>query len=468
VPILRAGLRSSCQVPVGKPGAGRIGVRVGGQGRGTSVGGQQKMLDADGGRRICGVRLARESTINLAVIEELGEHVLYFRLQAWVDGVWKEIYRGNKIQRYRLCGFEPVTTDRLRLVIEEMREGEPVRIKSIALYNEPKRDAEGFEVAAYTHLKGRWNDTRPSLHHLRFSEIVARGEADAYARYYDVYNTVILFQSVYFNDDGDMLYDGGEEFFARELAALKEVIARRTNPHEVKLILDLLSNGADFGSLGVNGLMPLHWEKIADQAIAFLMKYDLDGLAIDWEFPETEDEWRIHDSFVARLDDGLKAAKPGATLSGAFFPHAMGDMSLETAARFDRIQYMAYDDNDRDGFNSSLGTAQGGVASIVRRKNVDVGKINIGIGMYCNVKRYTPWKDQPGTNYWDCKYYNESTGGYLGFCSPALAGDKVTYALLTGAGGVMVWCFEHDLPMDDPASITGGMEDALKRYTANW
>jgi hypothetical protein len=364
-----------------------------------------------------------------------------------------------------MCGFEPVTTDRVRLVIEKIRgdDSEPVRIKSIALYNEPRRGAQDFQVAAYTHLQAPW----PGFPHKLFSEVVARGEADAWARYYDVYNTVILFQSIYFNDNGDLLYKNGEDYFARELAALKEIVARRTNPHEVKLTADFLSNASDFGSLGVNALMALHWEKIADQAIEFLRKYDLDGLAIDWEFPETEDDWRVHDSFVARLDDGLEAVKPGAIITGAYYPHAMGDMSLETAARFDRINYMAYDDPDRDGFNSNLSAAQGGVAAFHRRKNVDVGKINIGIGMYSKPNNVL-WREQPGTNYWDCGYYNEQRGGYQGFCSPAVAGDKVTYALLAGAGGVMVWAFEFDLAADDPVSIVGGMEDALKRYTTNW
>ena len=53
-------------------------------------------------------------------------------------------------------------------------------------------------------------------------------------------------------------------------------------------------------------------------------------------------------------------------------------------------------------------------------------------------------------------------------CSPAVAGDKVAYALLTGVGGVMVYVMASDRLMDDPASVAGGLEGALRRYTAAW
>lgn len=54
------------------------------------------------------------------------------------------------------------------------------------------------------------------------------------------------------------------------------------------------------------------------------------------------------------------------------------------------------------------------------------------------------------------------------FCSPALAGDKTAYALLSGAGGVMVFRVGCDRLMDDPNSVTGGIEDTLNRYVTGW
>lgn len=56
---------------------------------------------------------------------------------------------------------------------------------------------------------------------------------------------------------------------------------------------------------------------------------------------------------------------------------------------------------------------------------------------------------------------------YLLIC--AFAGDKKTaYALLSGAGGVMVFRVGCDRLIDDQNSVTGGIEDTLNRYVTGW
>ena len=409
------------------------------------------------------IQLEAESNLNLAVIEEIGNQVQYFHLEAFVDGTWQTVYRSEKIQRLRLCGFEPVTTGRVRLVIDKIRGGgTPVRIKSVALHNEPKREAKDFQTAIYQRLDG---DVP--------SEVLARGDvyADTFARFYDVYNTVIIFQAVNWDEDGNMIFMRGEDFFARELAALKEIIARRSNPHEVKLVVTTLPDGAfGNGQENVNPYMALHWEDVAGQMVDFLVKYDLDGLDIDWEFPRTAEDWQCYDNFIARLDDGMKAIKPGAILTAALSGGFLG-MAPETLARFDQIQYMAYDGFDEDGFHSGLHEAQKGLAAFVQ-KDVPAGKINVGIGAYGRTVDRAPnwpsWRTQEGANFWDCKYYSTHYGMDATYCSPAVAGDKAAYALWAGAGGVMVFVLGTDRLMDDPFSVAGGVERALQRYAAGW
>ena len=136
----------------------------------------------------------------------------------------------------------------------------------------------------------------------------------------------------------------GEEKFSREISALKEIISKRSNKeHEVKLIVTTLADGTwqDLEN-GVNGYMTEYWESIADQTIAFAEKYDIDGVDIDWEYPQTPNDWKVFDNFIARLDDGIQKTKPNAILSGALSSGALG-MTEETLDRFDQIQYMAYD-----------------------------------------------------------------------------------------------------------------------------
>lgn len=414
------------------------------------------------------MQLAEVSTFNTAIIEEVGNQAQYFRLQAYIEDEWVTVYQSEKIQSMRLCSFDPVTTDRVRLSIDKFRDSDtPVQIKSLRLYNEPVRAAEDFEVTVYQRLDG---DVP--------TEILARGEdyVRNYARFYDVYSTVIVFAAVHWDEQGNMNFgDGGEEEFARQIAALKEIISYRSNPdHEVKLIVTALADGAwGDGHNGVNTYMAQYWESIADKIVAFVEKYDFDGVDIDWEYPQTADDWHVYDQFIARLDEGMRAGGEDRILSAALSAGTLG-MTDETLDRLDQIQFMAYDGSDIDGYQSSLQQAQEGLKAFADN-GADLYKINIGIAAYGRPVNGSPywavWRDLDEANYWDSKYYNVEDAGqiYEGtFCAPALAGDKTALALFSGAGGVMVFRIGCDKLMDDPNSVACGVENALNRYVENW
>lgn len=409
------------------------------------------------------IKLPEKRTFNTALIDETGNQVQYFRLQAKVNDEWVTVYRSEKIQAQRLCSFDAVTTDSVRLVIDKWRDTEtPAQIRSIKLYNEPVRDAKNFEVTTYQRLDG---DVP--------TEILAKGEdyVNTYARYYDVYSTVIIFGAVHWDDSGNMNFGSlGEEGFAREINALKEIIDHRSNKnHDVKIICTALADGA--WDSNVNIYMTMYWESIADKIAEFVKKYDFDGVDIDWEYPQTKDDWAVFDKFIARLDENMKSDGEEKILSAALSAWGLG-MTEETLDRFDQIQFMAYDGNDQDGYQSSLRQAQEGLQAF-KDNGADISKINIGIAAYARPVNSGPfwgvWRDFEDANYWDSKYYNINDAGqvYEGtFCSPAVAGDKTAYALFCGAGGVMVFRTACDKTMDDPNAVACGIENALKRYVA--
>lgn len=414
------------------------------------------------------IELAQESTINTALIEEIGNQVQYFRLQALVDGEWKTVYQSEKIQDMRLCSFDAVTTNRIRLSIDKFRDDAvPASIRSLKLYNEPQRRADNFEVAAYQRLDG---DVP--------TEILAKGKeyVKNYAKFYDVYSTVIVFGAVHWDENGKLNFgEAGEEKFAQEIAALKEIIANRQNQsHRVKLIVTALADGAwGDGHNGVNVYMASYWKKVADQITALVKKYDFDGVDIDWEYPSTSDDWKRYDSFIQKLHRDLKAYKEDSVISTALSAGALG-LSKETFDCIDRIQFMAYDGNDTDGYQSSLQQAEEGLHSF-KLNGADISKINIGIAVYGRPLNgaafWASWLALESANYWESKYYNipDSNQIYDGtFCAPALAGDKTAYALLSDAGGVMIFRADCDKPADDPNSVTGGIQDALNRYVTGW
>lgn len=414
------------------------------------------------------IKMSKPSTFNTAVIEELGNEAQYFRLQAKIGDEWQTVYQSEKIQSLRLCSFDSVTADSIRLSIDKFRNSDnPVKIKSIKLYNEENHAKSDFEVTAYQRLDG---DVP--------TEILAKGSeyVKNYAKFYDVYSTIIVFAAVHWDSDAKMSFgDMGEEEFARQITALKEIIAQRSNPnHEVKLIVTALADGT-LGDEhdGVNAYMARSWESVANQIVAFANKYDFDGVDIDWEYPQNADDWAVYDKFIQKLSSDLKKTKPNSIISTALSSGQLG-LSQKTYDCIDQIQFMAYDGCDTDGYQSSLEQAQEGLRDFANN-GADISKINIGIAAYGRPINSTPywatWRDLPDANYYNSKYYTvaDTDQIYDGtFCSPALAGDKTEYALLSGAGGVMVFRVGCDKTMDDPNSVACGIQNTLNRHITNW
>ena len=74
--------------------------------------------------------------VNQVVIQEeisKGENIRQYAIEAWVNNTWKQIAHGQSVGHKRIQTFAPITTNRLRLIVEKA-EG-PVNIKRLAFYN---------------------------------------------------------------------------------------------------------------------------------------------------------------------------------------------------------------------------------------------------------------------------------------------------------------------------------------------
>lgn len=426
-------------------------------------------LDGKTDNAVAEISFAETISFNTAIIVEENNNVEYFRIQALINDEWVNVYQTERINYTKLCSFDSVTTNKVRLCIDKFKySSQEVKIKSFRLYNEPKRNVDDFDVSVYQQM------------HIPFAtEILKKGDeyASDFAKCYDVYSTVILFYSIAWDENGEIAYRiGSEEAFANELESVRKLISLRSNKeHDVKLIITALSDKGlvNNDKVDINTYMAEHWSAMADKMLDLVKKYDLDGIDIDWEFPSSEQDWQNYGSLMKKLSSGLKAYKENAILSTAF---AAGGAKLpkDVTNNIDRIQYMAYDDGNSEGWHSTFQKALEGLKAF-SDNGFDLSKINIGIAAYGHpidgAPNYINWQSNKNANYWDCKYENiesEDQVFDVAFCSPALASDKTALAILSGAGGVMVFSIVSDRTMNDELSIANGINNAVNRYFYKW
>jgi hypothetical protein len=347
----------------------------------------------------------------------------------------------------RLCSFDPVTADRVR-VVAETADGQPVQIKSPALYNEPARENPGMHVSAYFDLG--WSFA---------TDVLAKGEdyARSMARCFDLYDTIVCNGAVKPDENGVMIFRDGEEVFTQRLDALRTLIGMRGDKeHEVKLILTVLREEAK----ETDPILRNHMDTLIRSTADMINKFGFDGADNDYEVPATAAQWKRYDAYMARLDDEMKKTNPDAILSAALFSWGMG-MSRETLERIDQIQYMDYCEPHNALAMPTLEGMQRNVARIIQA-GADPKKVQIGIGTH-GYDRNGYWNTLENANWWDCLYPDNEV-----HCSPALAGDATAYSLFSGLGGIMVFTVACDRTMDDPLSVACGIENALRRYVNEW
>ncbi|HET6566672.1 MAG TPA: discoidin domain-containing protein, partial [Rhodothermales bacterium] len=96
---------------------------------------------SDDGVRTGSVELSFAVPVTFDVIQlqepiALGQRVSAYHVDAWRDGAWRTVSRGTTIGYMKLDRTDPITTERLRLIIDDAR-AEPL-ISKLGLYLDPR------------------------------------------------------------------------------------------------------------------------------------------------------------------------------------------------------------------------------------------------------------------------------------------------------------------------------------------
>lgn len=431
------------------------------------------------------LRFPEEVTFNTVVLRELTTSVKSFALQTNENGEWVDFYRSDRIETYRFCSFDPVTTNRMRLVVREQVGN--FCLQEMEIYNiAPKELKEPFRVAAYKRIdfNKTWEITDP----VKEAEALYGKESEqykaayqkmkTYSCYFEVINELILFNGVDWTTQGDIHIRDGAENFRREIDALHEVFAVRDIQTDVRITATILCPGDN--EVTAQSLEE-HMDTLVANIVAFVKEYDLDGIDFDWEYPSESSQWKVYGELVKKLDQAFEEEFGDSVTVGVALASWGVGFSRSAMRAIDEVHVMAYDLFDDDGCHSTFMTGAYNPMRYFNGLQYNRGLFNLGIPYYgrpVDKGAYWPaWSqvgNEPGA-YWTNEFpgsYTDEAGNPIAlndyYNSPGMVADKTAYAISLGIGGLMLFHMDCDLPMDNPNSLTLAVEKTLEQRVANY
>ena len=218
---------------------------------------------------------------------------------------------------------------------------------------------------------------------------------------------------------------------------LRRVVAQ-AKKHDVKVLIAVGGWGWDkeFETLAAD---PAIRTKLAKRVAEFCATYQLDGVDIDWEYPNAG----ASSAHFAALAIAFRSALPaGALVTSAVLADATDAEGISTDAvgHLDFINLMAYDGPRSD--HSSYAMAERSIASWLAR-GIHPDKLVLGVPFYGrpgNATYRTLLANDPAAANGDRVLFNGVEQNYNG---PATIRRKTELALQV-AGGIMIWELSQD------------------------
>lgn len=418
------------------------------------------------------IDLQVEKSFNTIILKEHGFNVKNFEIYAYVlDNITNEyryrlIHASDKIEYHRLCSFDNVTARYIKIIIK--KSSNIARLKEIEVYNEPVRTVDNFRVCGY--YATDWTNIAKDTS-LTYNQKVDK--INTLIEKYNYKNLTHLFMlcGLGYDELGNVyLYDknDNQEIHEQALSMVMELI-RRQNPNiKISVYFSSSSNNPI-----INKAMDQNKNNFIQNLISFCNKLGFDGIEIDYEFPQSQYDFKVFDSFLIDLKASMTKYmhnKENSILSCAFGTKDI-NYSKEAIKSIDIVNCMTYDIFDQDGHHSGFwgGCVQGGL--YLESIGFSKEQINIGLPFYGTqtealMEQYM-YCDLNPTNYYENIY---TVIDYLGnptqvyFNSPSMIRDKTSYAILAGYGGVMTWHSTLDLDIKSEFSLWRAINTAVHQY----
>lgn len=384
------------------------------------------------------------------ICEKEGGNSRSYRLDAWNGEEWVKIYNSDIIENYKLCAFDKIKTWAIRLVIEEGTET-PISIAEMTAVNQPAvQKDEDFHVMAYIHhnafgVGGNFKIEEEKLNVL--TDVIFHGFA------------------TWRLDSNNKLYLSLNENIDDYIMQLKNAIGDK----DVNIYFGI-ANGTDLVS------DQAQLDTVAQQTLDFIVKYNLAGVEIDYEYPYSTAAHNAYNQFILTIGNLLHQNNKKLATAIGMWNNRFGDEQL---AMIDYLNIMNYDSSSY--YNHYHSTFKFAVDELNKAadRNYPTYKINLGVPFYGirynNPQGFSLNDAKNYSNFYDPEFDDpiSETGFDIGantlfgyyFNGVQMLRDKTAYAAASGCGGIMIWQLTGDSSYKGQASLIRAIGEAKEEYT---
>jgi GH18 family chitinase len=230
-------------------------------------------------------------------------------------------------------------------------------------------------------------------------------------------------------------------------------IVKASKIHQVKVLISVGGWGydAEFEALAAN---PESRKAFIENLLSFVEQHDLDGIDIDWEYPNRESS----EYFLALMRDIRTSLSGEKQLTAAVASHGKNGEGIPAASfkYMDFINVMAYDGIEHASLNHTQVALDYWLARGVQR-----GKLVLGVPFYSRpiaVPYRRIIQSEPSAAYVDETTYDGAEISYNGIPTIQLK----TEIALHRASGIMIWNLEYD-SMDQNTSLLNAIYKKVKQ-----
>lgn len=194
------------------------------------------------------------------------------------------------------------------------------------------------------------------------------------------------------------------------------------------------------------------------------------GVDIDWEYPDTPEQWQNFGAFIADLREELAGSATSISIAASVTYRVP---TVYVCDQLDFLMTMSYDDLAEE--HASMWRFQNDANKCLHDFRMPHQRIVVGLPFYSNEKgkltvqhgysQIRSWYPNlpPSANHFISKNQDGSNGPEHSFNGPNLIKEKCRWLKKNRFGGVMIWAYDTDVKLSDKASLGRAMYSVIRQ-----